>query len=385
MSVFADVTRCSLLHRGGEAQIYRLWAGSKSYVLKWYAAGCHFDSATVGCLLHERVDGVYRVVDAGEKNARPYLVYDFVEGLESNKFSPMPVAVALDALRQLVVALKTLSAKGIHHGDLNPANVLVGADGKVTLIDCGIVGPGSLPYAAPERFQSKPATEKSDAYSLGMLLYFWIAGEELVKAETYEEFADAATRADSLDPTTKLYSRLDSLVESGSLAGPETLTKLAPLWSALLRADPENRVEDLDELDELLEIAFAGVCGGEVAWLNSQTKFLKSFFSKSGTICNNEGETCEIPPEFAVMQHTGRNKKFLLTAFFVLILLASVLVVVLKGGRSNIDETGALMLKKSRSLDIGEAGLENGLDSAAVGVDGQSLKTLPVPDKDENE
>lgn len=382
MSVFADVSRCSLLHEGGEAQIYRIWSGSKSYVLKWYASGCHFDENTADCLERERIEGVYHILEKGQKKNRYYLVYDYVEGLNASDLSPMPVSVALHVMRKLVSTLKRLSARGIHHGDLSPANVVMGPDGQMTFIDCGIVGLGALAYAAPERFQGKPASEKSDAYSLAGLLYFLITGENLIEAQSYEGFAKAASEIDSLDVTAKLYAVMDRVSVGSLVPQVEAFAKLELLWKTLLRSDPKNRVEDLDELDELLEIAFDAVSGGEVSWVTTRSKFIAGVVRKIGTNGDGNLENCEIPQDFAIAKPSNRNKKFLLVALFGLILLGIVLAIALGSKSVNVDETGSLMMQKSKSLYMNDLvdDSEGGQDSILNGIDGQILKAQPVPD-----
>lgn len=386
MSVLADCTRATLLHRGGEAQIFRVWVGNKSYVLKWYAEGCKFDAAVSEVLLHNRIDGIYHLMESGEKQGRPFLVYDFVEGVDSSQLTPMPAVEAVASLRKLVATLKRLSERGVHHGDLNPANVLFGSEGLVTLIDCGIVGPGALAYAAPERLRGKPANEKSDAYSLGMLLYYWITGEALVKASSFDEFVDKAAAIDSVDVTSNLYGMMDRLVASRALRGVEDLAKLEPLWKGLFCENPEDRVEDLDELDELLDIALDGLGGNGVGFAKTHEKFVYDIVQKIGTNGNEGPENAQILLEFASERKTKRNKKSLFAIIFIVALLLTVLGMVLQSNGTSVDETGALMLQKSRALNAdGVPNIDEKLDSAVMGVDSLILKSLPVPQIGESE
>ena len=156
------------------------------------------------------------------------------------------VAVALQLLRDLVQTLVLLDKEGIHHGDINPANVILCNSGthlQAVLIDCGIVGPGALGYAAPERFQGQPASAKSDLYSLGMLLFRWVAGQNLLDSQDYNEFASQAFAIDTMDVSSRLYE-IDC-------CSAEELSALSALWKVLLRSDPETRVEDFDELEEI--------------------------------------------------------------------------------------------------------------------------------------
>ena len=370
MSILAGVSQCAMLHRGGEAEIYKVVSQGREYALKWYAAGVKFDAAAIEALprVHDR--GVYRVRETGEKAGRPYLVYDFVDGISVGELGALPVAFAIALVRDVVRALAALASCGVHHGDLNPSNVIVCADGTPVVIDCGIVGPGAPAYAAPERFQGHAPDEKSDLYSVGVLLYRLVAGVDLVVGDSFESYAQAASQVDGLDPASLLYGRgVDA----------ETLSYLEPLWKGLLRADPEDRVEDFDELDELLEIAFGQVSGGSVAWETLRARSVAALAEKIGTIGDGSESICALPAEFAVIKPTGRRKRVALACILGVILLFVVLFLAFSRGGPSIDDTGASILQKSRSLDgiAEEVQDSSGGDS---GVSGTLLETLPMPE-----
>ena len=373
MSVFAGVNRCALLHEGGEALVYELESAGKSYVLKWYAEGVDIDSRATEALLRERIPGVYRVMEAGKKAGRQYLVYEFIEGVSVAELPRVSVPVTVALVRNLVQALAGLEKCGVHHGDLNPSNVLVGADGKPVLIDCGIVGPGALAYAAPERIQGRPADTRSDMYSLGLLLYRLVAGEDMLSGDCFDAFAQAASEIDSADVTSLLY---------GKGINAETLSALAPLWKATLRADPDNRAEDFDELDELLEIAFDAVSGGPVAFETVRGAFVGNLSAKIGTNCRTAGSECPLPPEFAVTKPTNRKKWVVFGSIIVLILFLLAMFFVLAPREPSIDDTGAEILSNSRSLE-GSTGLAEDSSGNAGGISGEELESLPVPDQGE--
>lgn len=391
MSVLAGVNRCALLHEGGEAQVYALESDGKKYVLKWYADGVQIDSRVVEALLRERIPGVYRLMEAGKKAGRHYLVYEFIEGvsvadLASNppagnlpagafaaKDGCVPAPVAISLVRNLAQSLAQLSRNDVHHGDLSPSNVLVTADAAPVLIDCGIVGPGALAYAAPERIQGKPATVKSDMYSLGLLLYRLVAGENLLHCDCFDGFAQAAAEIDAVDVTALLY---------GKGMDAEILSTLAPLWKATLRADPAERAEDFEELDELLEIAFDAASRGSVTWETIRDAFTKNIVAKIGTNCRDAGAECGLPPEFAVTKPTGHRKFAVFAGVLGFILFVLVLFFALAPRQPSIDETGAKILSNSRSLE-GATGLVADSSGDAGRISGEVLESLPVPEQTE--
>ena len=138
-SILDKAGACDLLHQGGEADVYELSCGENRYALKWYHPGCRFEGSVVDRLKHLNVPGLYRVRESGVRDNAAYLVYDFLDGVNSAEVPAMPVAVALKLFRSLVHTLDLLDKENIHHGDINPANVLLcqsGAMLNVVLIDC---------------------------------------------------------------------------------------------------------------------------------------------------------------------------------------------------------------------------------------------------------
>jgi serine/threonine-protein kinase PknK len=137
--------------------------------------------------------GVPRVIAFGAlRDGRRYMVRELVDGrslddvLHGDDGAPWiaPLASACD---QLTVVHRS----GLLHGDVKPANIIVGADGRGTLVDLGLAAPwreggtaarGLTPkYAAPELFEGEPLTVRAEVYALGATLSEALArrGDEL--------------------------------------------------------------------------------------------------------------------------------------------------------------------------------------------------------------
>lgn len=371
------VAKSDLLHQGGEADIYWVLVKERMYTLKWYKAKNAFDCATIEKLTTLHDDGLYRIREFGERDNHSYVLYDYIQGVAISELQ-LPTVVALFALRKLITTLEFLKSRLLFHGDLNPGNiVLTNNDGSLqpVLIDCGIMGPGALAYAAPERFQGKPADEKSDLYSLGMLLFRMITRLELVRANGFDDYASISMDIDSHDPSKELYASGNFTVEE--------ISALAPIWKATIRANADDRAEDLDELDELLEIALNKLTAGEMAVQNEVQNFARcEFLEKSLQKVPEDGENA-LPYEIrgAQKKFWYRKKVLLLAVILILSLLA---VFLLKSEKSKVDDAGDFVLKKSRSLES----LENIADSVPLekldrSVDENLLKDLPTPELQE--
>jgi serine/threonine protein kinase len=139
------------------------------------------EARTAASLSHPNLVGVY---DYSEEGERPYLVMQFVPGENLAARQARGEGVDRDQLaRELLEALDHIHAAGILHRDVKPANLIVEPGGTAKLIDFGIALPrdataltstglvlGTERYAAPEVLEGKPATERSDLYSAGVLL-----------------------------------------------------------------------------------------------------------------------------------------------------------------------------------------------------------------------
>jgi serine/threonine protein kinase len=123
------------------------------------------------------------------------------KGVVLSEVSPLPPE-ALPRLRaglaQLVRGLQVLHASGLVHRDIKPANVLVSPEGRVVIVDFGLVAElqaglparggssaaGTLPYMAPEQLLGGPLTPASDLYAVGLVLYEALTGFRPFRDET---------------------------------------------------------------------------------------------------------------------------------------------------------------------------------------------------------
>jgi serine/threonine protein kinase len=139
-----------------------------------------------------------RVGDFFEHGGNAYLVMDFVEGEELaaliKREGSLPEKQVLTWAGQILDALAYCHAQGVIHRDVKPQNVIIRPDGRVVLVDFGLVklwdpadprtktvmrGVGTPEYAPPEQYdvQMGHTDVRSDIYSLGATMYHALTGE----------------------------------------------------------------------------------------------------------------------------------------------------------------------------------------------------------------
>ncbi len=139
-----------------------------------------------------------RVTDYFIEDDLPYLVMDYIEGqslldmLLSNK-QGFPEDLVLEWSDQLLSALEYIHANNVIHRDIKPANIRRTPDGRIFLVDFGLVksytpdnprtmtmfhGIGTPEYAPPEQYDPSVHTDqRSDIYALGATLYHLLTGQ----------------------------------------------------------------------------------------------------------------------------------------------------------------------------------------------------------------
>jgi serine/threonine protein kinase len=143
---------------------------------------------------------IVTVIDAGEDDSRPYIVFEYVEGetLKSRikRMGQLPVAEAVAYAIEIARALGAAHAANIVHRDVKPQNVLIDMEGSAKVTDFGIARTldedgltadgrvlGTTDYVSPEQALGHDVTGQSDFYSLGIVLYEMLTGQVPFKGE----------------------------------------------------------------------------------------------------------------------------------------------------------------------------------------------------------
>jgi Protein kinase domain len=166
---------------------------------------------------------VCRVYDIGEADGWHYLSMEYIDGetLASllRRIGSLPAEKALDVARQLCAGLAAAHDRGVLHRDLKPGNIMLDGRGQVRIVDLGFATPlgdaangiaGTPGYMAPEQTAGQDAGERTDLYSLGVVLYEVFTGRRLFHVRSIAERAVAGepgpaalARLSGIDPAAE--------------------------------------------------------------------------------------------------------------------------------------------------------------------------------------
>jgi serine/threonine protein kinase len=206
------------------------------------------EARVVGQLSHPSIITLH---DMGidEATQTPYLVMEFLDGqpldriLEKGSI-PLPKACAWAA--EMASALGVAHRKGVIHGDVKPANMLITDDGRVKLMDFGMArlasrDTGATPllgtpaYWCPEQIMGKPQDARSDLFSLGVVLYEMVVGKRPFDADSLQGICGRVLSSTPLPP---------------SHANPSVPTGFDAVVARCLAKDPATRYATAESLAE---------------------------------------------------------------------------------------------------------------------------------------
>ena len=197
--------------RGGMGVVYRALDTSslqRMVAIKLPLSGLLTEENFLERFLHEARQAaslhhpnIVTIYDIGEQDGVPFIVMQYLDGQTLEKIldrrGPLPVEQTAPLLRQLADALDYVHGQRLVHRDIKTANVMLSADGKVTLTDFGLVRAtesagftrshqtvGTAEFMSPEQALGRSSDPRSDNYSLGIVAYKMLTGHVPFERET---------------------------------------------------------------------------------------------------------------------------------------------------------------------------------------------------------
>ncbi len=265
---------------------------------------------------------IITILDTGKTGEYYYIVMEYLEESlrDRMEYSPgykIPPKIALEIVKEIMTALDYAHIKGIYHRDIKPENIMFRQDNTPVLVDFGIARVlqstdhltrgqeilGSIHYISPEQCRGEENIDgRSDIYSLGVVLYEMLTGEN--------PYDDDSPMSVILKHTQDPIPRL-----------PRKLNRYQPLIDKMLAKNREKRISNSRQFEELL--------GGILADTANRTSQTVKFSS----------DTIAAP----VPARLRKSKKSLYMIIFFVLLAAAGIIFYLKSPWFSSRERGSIL------------------------------------------
>ncbi len=208
-----------------------------------YEARFYQEAKAAGRLSHPNIVTIY---DVGRSGDIAYIAMEFLQGRELrdilNDDKLLPVDQVLDIVAQVALGLAYAHEHGIIHRDIKPSNIMVGRDCQVKITDFGIARMassavrtqtgmvlGSPKYMSPEQVMGKLTDQRSDIFSLGVMLYEMLTGKPAFTGENINAI---------------MYQTLNAIPQPPKSLNPAVPEMLNFIVAKALAKDLDNRYQN---------------------------------------------------------------------------------------------------------------------------------------------
>ena len=320
------------------------------------------EAQAVARLSHPNIVSIYDVAFAEGVH---YLIMEYVEGGSLKEYmdqhGPLPIEESLDIFQQLLNALQHAHENKVIHRDIKPHNILLDVKHNVRVTDFGLAVTttelgsqhsndvmGSVYYMSPEQIKGEQATEATDIYSAGLLLYEMLCSKRPFSGDSAEEIARQHIKG-AITPPHKV--------------NPNVPTELSSFVMKAVRRDKQLRFAD------------AGQMLAELRAIQNRSRRVRVkpiILPMAPTVGNGPAPEVqeEEPRTVVVKRHMtlpeNNHQKFALfrdkkpTSAFYIILFVALLLLVMCGSafsiiKSILNENSEVEVKKYVGLPLNEA------------------------------
>ena len=201
--------KCHKLNRPVAVKVLKQeYSADKNFVSKFWA-----EAQSAARLTHSNIVNVY---DVGNEQDVYYIVMELVEGITLKKYiekkGKLEVRESIGIAMQVCQGIEAAHEQKIIHRDIKPQNIMISKDGKVKVTDFGIAraattqtissnAMGSVHYISPEQARGGYCDERSDIYSMGIVMYEMLTGQVPFEGESTVQVALMHIQTEMVPPT----------------------------------------------------------------------------------------------------------------------------------------------------------------------------------------
>lgn len=219
------------------------------------------EAQAVASLSHPNIVSIY---DVGQEQDIHYLVMEYIKGKTLKELiterAPLPLPEVIDIIKQICDALEHAHENSIVHRDIKPHNIIITRGGRVKVTDFGIARAistatvthtrgiiGSVHYFSPEQAKGEVTGEKSDIYSLGIVLYEMVTGKLPFEGES---------------PISVALMHIQNQPTPPSYYNPNLPEKIEKIILKAINKNPNERYENVAKIRLELRAALLGQMTG---------------------------------------------------------------------------------------------------------------------------
>lgn len=360
----------------------------------------HAESQAVAMLSHPNIVSVY---DVSHSENADYIVMELIEGISLKQYlekkGNLNWRETLHFSMQIAKALDHAHSRGIVHRDIKPHNIMILKDGSIKVADFGIarVGSakntltrealGSVHYISPEQAKGARVDNRSDLYSLGVVMYEMLTGRTPYDGETPVSVAIQHINGGARRP---------SELAAGVPLGLEYITMRAMNSNLEKRyASAADMLHDMEEFRKNPSLTFvstvdsattvvpktpAAVRGGGMTRSEAE-RYAAARAAKSGEVKTPEERRAERARREAEKAAEKKKKTMIiaiLSGAVAIVLIAILLAVLLPRGGSDTDETVG-------TEEVGEVRVDNFVGMPLDSIDPDDYPDLKIDLRDVKE
>ena len=309
------------------------------------------EAKAAGNLSHPNIVVIH---DQGETGDLAYIVMELLEGRELQSIlvneQLMSIDETLDIIIQVATGLDFAAQHEIVHLDIKPSNIMILPDRRVKIVDFGIARItssvmnstegkilGTPLYMSPEQMLSRPLDSRSDIFSLGIVLYKLLTGQNPFAGDNLNKIMNQLLSKNPLKP---------------SVSRPEVPDMLDPIVLKCLEKNPQLRYQSARELVEDLRACRAKLSNAQKAF-NDFIRIGKVGRPPIHQLVYESRLTKDVTSsDLQDLLIKSQFKNIRLDLSGLLVIHAGKFMQLLEGGKKEVEELFAVIQKDSRHTDV---------------------------------